>query len=223
MMKGLEKIIERIESQSLSECAEIAAGAEREAERIRAEYAAKAETSEAEIAERTEREAEGIITRAKSSAAMTRRNIIAGERSRNVEAAYEHALETLISLPRDKYTTLLVKLAVTAVKNHAETAELRRSKYGEITEAVPYELVLNKRDRDEVGEAVLLSMKNNHKKELGTDAVRRLVLSESTANIDGGVIVRAGAVEENCSLSLLIEGLHDALDGAVYETLYPEG
>lgn len=222
-MKGLEKIIERIERDAEAECVAIADAAKAEAERIRGEYEAKTTESDAEIAERTEREAEGIVTRAKSSAAMTRRNIIAGERSKNVELAFDRALDTLISLPRDRYTTLIVKLAISAVKRHAATAESRRKNYGEVTESVPYELVLNERDRAEVGEAVLLSMKNNHKKELGADAVRRLVLSESTANIEGGVIVRAGAVEENCSLSLLIDGLHDELDGAVYKTLYPEG
>lgn len=222
-MKGLDKIIERIKSASEAECAGIIGAAEGEAERIRAEHEAKTAEAESEIAARTEREAEGIITRAKSSAAMTRRNILSGERSRNVEAAYDRAKDTLISLPREQYTVLLVRLAVAAVKSHAATAEKRREKYGETTESAQYELVLNERDRREVGEAVLLSIKNNYKKELGADAARKLVLSESTANIDGGIIVRAGAIEENCSLSLLLDGLRDRLDGAVYRTLYPEG
>lgn len=222
-MKGLDKIIERIGNAAEAECAEIISAAESEAERIRAEYEAKTADAETEIAERTEREAEGIITRAKSSAAMTRRNIISGERSRNVETAYDRAKDTLVSLPREQYTVLLVRLAVAAVKNHAETAQRRREKYGETTDAAQYELVMSERDRREVGEAVLLSMKNNYKKELGADIARRLALSESTADIDGGLIVRAGAIEENCSLSLLIDGLHDRLDGAVYRTLYPEG
>ncbi len=222
-MKGLEKIIERIKADSLAECAAINDAAEAEIGRIRSENGETVAAVETEIAERTHREAEGIITRAKSSAAMTRRNIIAGERSRNVGAAYDRALETLISLPRDKYMKLIVSLALAAIKRHAATAAYRREKYGETTEAAPYEIVLNARDRAEIGEAVILAMKNNHKKELGADGVRRLTLSESTANIEGGVIVRAGAVEENCSLSLLIEGLHDTLDSVVYKTLYPEG
>ena len=220
-MKGLDKIIERIEAASEAECAGIASAALEETKRISAEYDAKTAEAEAEIAERTEREAEAIITRAKSSAAMTRRNIIAGERSRNVGLAYDKALESLLSLPRDGYATLLVRLAISAVRRHAETAALRRERYGEVTETAQYELIFNERDRAEVGDAVFLSMKNNYKKELGADVARKLVLSESTADIDGGVIVRAGAVEENCSLSLMIEGLHDALDGSVYKTLYP--
>lgn len=222
-MKGLDKIIERIEADSAAECAAIAEGALAEAERIKAEYADKKAAAEAEIAERTEREAEAIITRAKSSAAMTRRNVISGERSRNVGRAYEKAKEALLSLPRDKYAALLTRLAVAAVKRHTELALERRERYGETVDAASFELVLNARDRAEVGDAVLLSMKNNYKKELGADVARRLSLSGSTADIDGGIIVRAGAVEENCSISLMLDGLRDTLDGAVYKTLYPEG
>ncbi len=222
-MKGLEKIIERIETASSAECAQIKSAAEAEAERINSEYRAKAEEAEADIAERTEREAEGIIIRAKSNAAMSRRNIIASERSRNVDRAFENALDAIVSLPKDKYMSIVVKLAVSAVKRHTAAAEYRLETYGEATKSVPYELVLNANDRIEIGEAVLLSMKNNYKKELGTDAARRLTLSDDTADIVGGIIVKAGAVEENCSLSLLIDGLHDSLDGEVYKTLYPEG
>ncbi len=220
-MNGLEKIIERIKTDSEEECGKITAAAEETAEKIRAEHEARAAEAEAEIEKRTEREAEGIITRAKSSAAMTRRNIISGERSRCVDRAFEEAKKALLGLPKDKYTALVVTLVASAVRSFAETAERRRALYGEVSESVPYEIVLSARDRDEIGEAVLLSIKNNYKKELGVDAVRRITLSDSTAAIDGGVIVRAGAVEENCSISLLVDGLHDKLDGVVYKTLYP--
>lgn len=222
-MKGLEKIIERINADAEAECASIRESAEAEIAKVRAEYDEKTAAALSELDEKTKREAENIIARAKSSSSMTRRNIIASERSRNVSAAYERALDALVSLPRDKYMTLIVTLALAAVRRHAETAEYRREKYGEATEPKPYEVVLNARDRAEIGEAVILSMKNNHKKELGAECARRLTLSESTADIVGGVVVRAGAVEENCSLSLLIEGLHGSLDAAVYRTLYPEG
>lgn len=222
-MKGLDKIIERIETESGAECSAVAEAALAETERIKAEYEAKAADAEAEIAERTEREAEAVITRAKSSAAMTRRSVISGERSKNVERAYDKAKESLLSLPRDKYAALLTRLAVAAVKRHTEVAADRRERFGETVDLASFEIVLNARDRADVGEAVLLSMKNNYKKELGADVARRLSLSDSTADIDGGVIVRAGAVEENCSISLMTEALHDTLDGAVYRTLYPEG
>lgn len=105
-MKGLDKIIERIETESGAECSAVAEAALAETERIKAEYEAKAADAEAEIAERTEREAEAVITRAKSSAAMTRRSVISGERSKNVERAYDKAKESLLSLPRDKYAAL---------------------------------------------------------------------------------------------------------------------
>ena len=153
---------------------------------------------------------------------MTRRNIISGARSRGVDKAFEEALAKLYSLPRDEYASLLVALSASAVKSHVDRAEEKRERYGEDTGHVQFEIVLNARDREELGETVVLAVKNNYKRALGADAVRRIMLSESTANIDGGVIVRAGAVEENCSLSLLLESLRETLDPVVYKTLYPE-
>ena len=219
-MKGLDKIIARIESDAEKECEEMLAAASGEAERIKAEYDGK--IAEAEYAERTEREAEAVITRAKSSAAMTRRNIISGQKSRGVDMAYEEAHRQLLDMPRDEYASLLIVLAVSAIRSHATKAEERKTQYGEDIGAVKYELVFNPRDREEFGEAIVLTIKNNYKRAVGADAAKRVVLADGCADIDGGVIVRAGAVEENCSLSLLLESLRETLDPVVYKTLYPE-
>ena len=221
-MKGLDRIIERIGSDADAECAEMMSAAKAEAERIRAEYDERISQIESDFADRTEHEAEAIITRAKSSASMTRRNIISGARSRGVDKAFEEALAKLYSLPRDEYASLLVALSASAVKSHVDRAEEKRERYGEDTGHVQFEIVLNARDREELGETVVLAVKNTSKRALGADAVRRIMLSESTANIDGGVIVRAGQVEENCSFSLLVDSLHDTLDPIVYKTLFPE-
>ena len=221
-MKGLDKIIARIESDAEKECEEMLAAASGEAERIKAEYDGKIAEVEAEYAERTEREAEAVITRAKSSAAMTRRNIISGQKSRGVDMAYEEAHRQLLDMPRDEYASLLIVLAVSAIRSHATKAEERKTQYGEDIGAVKYELVFNPRDREEFGEAIVLTIKNNYKRAVGADAAKRVVLADGCADIDGGVIVRAGAVEENCSLSLLLESLRETLDPVVYKTLYPE-
>ena len=153
---------------------------------------------------------------------MTRKNIISSSRSSTVDLAYTTALGKLYSLPREKYAAFVISLAVAAIKNHISAAEIKEAMYGEITDAVQYELVFNERDRADIGEYCVFTLKNSFKKELGSDVLRRVILAEDTAKIDGGVIVRAGAIEENCSLSLLIEDLRKSLDPIVYKTLYPE-
>lgn len=221
-MNGLQNIIARIEEESRAECSKLIDAANSEAKRIRDEYEALTEAAEAEILAKLEREAEAVISRAKSASAMTKRNIISGARSNTVDLAYEKALRQLHSLPREEYAALVISFAVEAVKNHILLASAKEAMYGEATDAALFELVFNERDRADIGEYCVFSIKNNFKKELGSDVIRRIVLAADTAEIDGGVIVRAGAIEENCSLSLLVRDLRERLDPVIYKTLYPE-
>lgn len=221
-MNGLQNIIKKIEEDAHAQCNEIIEAANAEAARIKTEYSVRLSEAESEIASRLETEAEAMITRAKSSSAMTKRNVISGKRSETVERAYKDALEFLHSLPRDKYAQLLIDLSVLAIKNHASAAAHKEEMYGESTDASSYEIVLNEHDREELGEYCVFNIKNNYKKELGPDIIRRIVLADDTAKIDGGVIVRAGAIEENCSLSLIINDMRTGLDAVIYKTLYPE-
>lgn len=221
-MNGLQNIIEKIGEDAKAQCAEIIAAAKSEAQRIAEEYAALTAAAEGEIASRLEKEAEEMIARAKSSSAITKRNVISGRRSENVELAYKNALEFLYSLPRERYAQLLVDLSVLAIKNHVSAAANKEAMYGESTGAVNYEIVMNERDRDEFGEYCVFTIKNNYKKELGSDVIRRLTLADDIAKIDGGVIVRAGVIEENCSFSLMVADLKTRLDPVIYKTLYPK-
>lgn len=221
-MNGLQNIIAKIEDEARVECEKLIDAANAEAKQIADEYAALTAEAEVKIAAKLEREAEAVISRAKSSSAMTRKNIISGSRSNTVELAYTTALGRLLALPREKYATLVISLAIAAIKNHLYAAELKETMYGEKTETAQFELVFNERDRADIGEYCVFSIKNSFKKELGADVVRRVCLSEDTAKIDGGVIVRAGVIEENCSLSLLINDLRGSLDPVIYKTLYPE-
>ena len=221
-MNGLDKIIAKIAEQSKAECDEIIKAAETEADEITAEYAAAATEAEGAVAARLEREAEAVITRAKSTSSMTRRNVLSDAKSRAVDAAYERALEKVRSLPREEYAKLVTLLALTAIKSRNATAERRRELYGETQATADTELVFSLRDRDDIGEYVVYALKNTYKKELGADTVKRITLAADTADIDGGIIIRTGNVEENCAFSLMIDDMRENLDPVIYKTLYPE-
>lgn len=221
-MNGLQNIIAKIEEESGRECEAILAAAKDEADRVRAEYDALTAEAVAEIDASLEKEAEAIITRARSASAMTRRNVVSGARSKNVDAAYKNALDFIYSLPREKYAELVISFAIGAIKNHISAAESKETMYGESVDSSRFELVFNEKDRADIGEYCVFSIKNNRKKDLGADVLRRVVLADDSANIDGGVIVRCGQIEENCSFSLLVGDLREKLDPVVYKTLYPE-
>ncbi len=221
-MNGLQNIIAKIEEEARIECEAILAQATDEADRVKSEYDALAAEQTAQIDAALEREAEAIITRARSSSAMTRRNVISGKRSENVELAYKNALDFIYSLPREKYAELVVSFAVGAIKSHVNAAASKETMYGEASDTAQFELVFNEKDRADIGEYCVFSIKNNYKKDLGSEIIRRVSLADGTAPIDGGVIVRAGQIEENCSFSLLIGDLREKLDPVIYKTLYPE-
>ena len=92
-MNGLQNIIAKIEDESRKECEAILSSAKDEADRVKAEYDALAAEAAVEIDEALQKEAEAIITRARSSSAMMRRNVISGARSNNVDKAYKNALD----------------------------------------------------------------------------------------------------------------------------------
>lgn len=221
-MNGLQNIIAKIEDESRKECEAILSAVKDEADRVKKEYEALAANAVSEIDAALEKEAEAVIARARSSSAMMRRNVISGARSKNVDEAYQKALEFIYSLPREKYADLVISFAVGAIKNHIAAAASRAAAYGESVDSAPFELVFNEADRAAIGEYCVFSIKNNHKKELGADVLRRVCLSEATAKIDGGVIVRSGQIEENCSFALLVGDLREKLDPVIYKTLYPE-
>ena len=45
-------------------------------------------------------------------------------------------------------------------------------------------------------------------------------MSENTANIDGGLILRYGDIESNCSLALMLKGIRESLEGQVGSILF---
>ena len=52
------------------------------------------------------------------------------------------------------------------------------------------------------------------------EAMRKLCLAKETAPIDGGLILRAGAVETNCALSMLMAENRRATEGRVNRILF---
>ena len=48
----------------------------------------------------------------------------------------------------------------------------------------------------------------------------KLVLSNDTADIEGGLLLRYGDVEINCSISMLIDSIRSSVEAKVYRALF---
>ncbi len=218
---GLEKITEKILAQARAEADAILAEANAEAERIRADYASRAAALREQITEESEREGIELISRAKSASANRKRDLLLQTQSRLIDDVFQGTLEGIKTQGLEAYTDLLVGLLTAALSEQAKAERESRQLYGE--EDMPvfdqYEVLLNARDRERCGAALIERVKKTGGK-LPAEMLQKLKLADSTASIDGGLILRCGSIEANCSLSLLFAQLREELEPEVCRVLF---
>ena len=209
-MTGLSKITDKILAEARADAAEKLSQAEARADEIAADARARAEKLRARIDEAAKREASEIVSRAKSSEAMILRNTLLAEKSAMIDEAFVRAHEEILSLPNEEYSALLCSLATSVLTRLSEDESESLALYGEEISDAPYEILLNSRDTVRSGAALKAALP------------AYATLLEETAAIDGGLIVRHGRVEVNCSFDALIEQIRPSLEARINRTLFPE-
>ena len=143
-----------------------------------------------------------------------------------VDEAFEAARAAIRSLPAEKYTAMMAGLLAAALLEQTATEAENCLLYGEeeLTPIDRYEVLMNAQDRDRVGAEIIAQAKGKLASKLPTDQLDKLTLSSQAAAIDGGLILRVGDIESNCSLSLLLKQLREELEGEVSRALLaPDG
>ena len=142
---------------------------------------------------------EDLVARQKRMAEMEARKSVLALKQEMVAAVFEEARRELSGLPGEEYVAFLAKMASEAASSGTE------------------ELLLNERDKAASGKAVckaanaLLTAKGMH---------GGLTLSEDTADIAGGLILRQGGIEVNCAVDTLIEQQRGSLSAQVAAELF---
>ena len=223
-MNGLEKITGRILSDARAEADRILAEAQAECDRISAEYTARAEQLRESLTEDASRDAKEYILRAKATAATNRRNLLLRTRGELIDSVFASTLEQVQSMEAEKYAEIQTGLLCAAFleQMEAERSALRLSSEDETVIPASYEVLMNQRDRDRFGAAVLEAAKKRLVGKVAPENLTKLILSPRTANIDGGLILRCGDVETNCSLSLIFSELRTGLEAEVGRVLFEE-
>ncbi|MBR6726726.1 MAG: hypothetical protein IKM08_00900, partial [Clostridia bacterium] len=85
-----------------------------------------------------------------------------------------------------------------------------------------FEVLFNETDRARFGTAVLDGARKVTERRIGTARVEKLRLSNEIANIDGGLILRYGSVETNCSISALLAGMRRELEPKISAILFDQ-
>ena len=203
-MTGLEKVIGKIIADAEADARVILEKAQAECEAIKAKYAAETEAEIEKLKDECDRECQALIIRARSSAAMAKRNAILEARAKLIDDAYASAEKIIRNMNGDQYLELLHKMLRSSMKNQLEGEAESLRLYGEDISPAAYEVVLNSRDRDTYGEKLLETYRKGYGSRISPAVLAKLRLATDTAPIDGGIILRCGPVETNCSLAMLM-------------------
>ena len=221
-MTGLDKITEKILAEARADAAAINDRASKQCAEIMFAASSDAERIKASLEERAQKEAENMIARAKSSAAMQKRNLILMEKSKAVDSVFEAAYKELLSLPEEKYCELVSKLVAEAITDELETEKTNISLYGEENVDIPekYELVFNETDKKKLSGEILKGVERIVIGKISRDEISKLTIAEDTVDIDGGVIVRLGSIEINCSLQTVFSLTRERMESEISTMLF---
>ena len=186
------------------------------------EYAATAEATRNRIADEAMAEGDRIISRARSSAAMTRRNILLSAKARALDEAFEAARKEISDTDFGKYRELLIALLSNALVAQAKGERLGREYGDEVASADTWEVLMNGHDRERLGNAVVQGALRATERRIGAECAAKVRLSDECADLDGGLILRCGDVETNCSLTVLLAGVRREIEGKIEHILFED-
>jgi V/A-type H+-transporting ATPase subunit E len=219
-MTGLEKVTGKIIADAEADARVILEKAEAECEAIKAKYAAETEAEVEKLTDECDRECQALVIRARSSAAMAKRNAVLEARAKLIDDAYAAAEKQIRNMNGEQYLDLLQKMLRSALKSQLEGEEESMRLYGEDISPAAYEVVLNSRDRETYGEKLLEAYREGYGARLSPATLAKLRLAPDTAPIDGGIILRCGPVEANCSLSMLMAANRRETEARVSRILF---
>lgn len=195
-MKGTEKIIAHIQADAQAQCDAILAAAREQCNAIAEDFAAQAEAA---YGEKIRAGVKSCADEADSAARLGRmeaKKELLALKQEMISKSFEAAEKKLVSLPEEQYIELLARLAANASVTGDE------------------EIVLNEADRARVGQAVVKAANGK----LGKQGA--LTLSTAAGEFDGGLILRRGNIEVNCTTALLVELCRGEMSAAIAGVLF---
>ena len=221
-MTGLEKIIERIQTEARERASKTLQNAESEATALAQEYAARSEGVRTRIEKEGLEAAQAMLDAARAETEKTHTEILQNMRTKLIDEAFERAKKEICGTDYGKYRELLAALLTTAILDQHRT-EQQSIAFGDEVEPFEHFLVLmNAADRERFGIQVIHDVRRAVERRIGTEKAAKLCLAEQVADISGGLILRFGDVELNCTLDVLMADIRRELTPRVTEILFGE-
>ena len=187
-MNGIDRITDRIEADAREQAKAIIAEAEAKCAEIRKENEKKAQERYLQLIRNGTKDCESGLERRKSAAEMDAKKSVLALKQDCVAEAFDMAKRRLADMPEDSYVGFLASLAASAAADGSG------------------EIVLSARDRERCGKAVL---ERANAALAAKGLTPALTLAADSREISGGLILRQGGVEVNCSIEALVEALKD--------------
>lgn len=204
-MNGIEKITGQIDADVQKEIGAALDQARAQAKEIEARYESQAQTQGEALRRKGEQDAALRRERLVDVARLEARKTLLAAKQDLVGRAFDLALKKLLELPDQEYIALLAKLAVAASRTGRE------------------QVILSQKDRSRYGKQAVTMANEMLAKKAGPRAAESagmLTLAEEARPMAGGLILRDGRVETNCSFEVLIHLQRDALSAEVARVLF---
>lgn len=193
-MKGLDKIMERIRADAAAEIEMIRAEGDARAAEVRASYAAQAQQLTEQEGEKTRLAADALLQRGERSDVMERSKALLSAKQGCIDEAFALAAEKLRTLPRADYIRVLSSLAAS-------------------NGAGDEELIFSAADAAELGAEVVAAAN-------GLKEGASFTLSKETRELEGGLVLKRGDVEVNCSFATQLRLLRQTMAADVAAILF---
>ena len=204
-MNGIEKITGQIDADVQKEIGAALDQARAQAKEIEARYESQAQTQGEALRRKGEQDAALRRERLVDVARLEARKTLLAAKQDMVGQAFDLALKKLLELPDQEYIALLAKLAVAASRTGRE------------------QVIFSQKDRSRYGKQAVTMANEMLAKKAGPRAAESagmLTLAEESRPMAGGLILRDGRVETNCSFEVLIHLQRDALSAEVARALF---
>ena len=192
-MKGTEKIIAHIEADAQAQADAVLGEARQRCEAIKARFDDKAARLYSDRIREGVKACQDQEDSALRISRMEARKSVLSVKQEMVEKSFDLAVQQIVALPDEKYTAFLANLVKKAGPAGDE------------------EIILNAADRARVGETLI--------KAVNADGAK-MKLSDETRDIKGGLILRRGSIETNCSVELLVELCRGELSAKLADVLF---
>ena len=194
-MKGTENIIAHIRDDAKAKADAVIAEAEKQCAELREEYNNKAKGVYVDVIRQGEKAGADLVESRDRIIGMEAKKEILSLKQEMVAKAFETAQKRILTLPKEEYLNFLTGL----IKRSAVTG----------TE----EIVLNEADARDLGKELVKAATAE------VDGAK-FRLSKKTGDFAGGLILKRGNIEANCTVELLIDLCRAELSADVAKVLF---